>query len=96
MWKILVFLLGGMMIGAKGNLSEKIRNYNGKLQVVGVMILLFTMGATIGLNKSLLNNVKNIGLKAFVFALLTSMMSIVIVYVVSRWMIKDKENIKNI
>lgn len=94
MWKILIFLILGIAIGQKVNLSEKSKAYNGRIQYLGVMVLLFTMGATIGLNKFLLNNIKNIALKSFIFAMLTSMVTVVIVYLGSRLMIKDEEKHK--
>ena len=89
MWSILVVLGIGITIGVKANLSEKFKTCNAKLQQYGVILLLFIMGATMGLNKSLLSNIKNIGLKAFIFAILTSICSLIIVYTMSKSALKE-------
>jgi len=88
MWSILVVLLVGIAIGATANLSEKFKEMNSKLQHLGVIILLFAMGASLGLNKALLGNLQNIGLIAVVFAVLTSILSIAMVYGVSKFVMK--------
>ncbi|MBF8982560.1 LysO family transporter [Lutibacter sp. B2] len=89
MWSILVVLGIGITIGVKVKLSEKFKACNAKLQQYGVILLLFIMGATMGLNKSLLSNLKNIGLKAFIFAILTSLLSLIIVYSISKSAVKE-------
>lgn len=91
MWSIIVVLLVGITIGATINLSEKFKKLNGKLQHVGVVILLFAMGASLGLNKELLANIKDIGIIALVFAILTSAFSILIVYIVTSKYMKGRD-----
>lgn len=89
MWSIIVFLFLGVVIGVAVNIPEKVKEYTQKLQYIGVIILLFTMGVSLGLNKSLLNNLKNIGYKSLVFAFLTSLFSVVIVYLSTRLILKE-------
>jgi uncharacterized membrane protein YbjE (DUF340 family) len=91
MGNIIIFLITGIIVGSTFNLSEKLRRYNGKLQYIGVMILLFAMGASLGLNKSLLSNLKDIGLKSLLFAVLTSIFSIIMVYAVTKFKLKGEK-----
>lgn len=92
MWSIIIVLLIGMFIGGSGKLSEKFIKMNAKLQYIGVVILLFAMGASLGLNKSLLSNIKDIGAISLVFALLTSAFSIILVYFVTQHLTKGKKS----
>lgn len=92
MWSILVVLVAGIIIGASVKLSDKMKSYNSKFQFIGVVFLLFTMGVSLGLNKSMLNNLKNIGIKSLVFAALTSLFSIIMVYFATKFILKgDKK-----
>lgn len=91
MWSILIVLLIGMLIGAFANLSEKFIKINGKLQHIGVIILLFAMGASLGLNKELLSKISDIGLIALVFAVLTTLFSILLTFYVTKLYMKGKE-----
>lgn len=84
MWAILLFLILGMIIGYFKNFSEKEKKINGRLQQIGVIVLLFFMGASIGANKSVIKNIKNIGLVSIVFAIATTLFSIIILYIVSK------------
>jgi len=91
MWSIIVVLLIGMFVGIKIPSTEKIKKNISKFQFLGVMILLFAMGAGLGLNKDLLKNLKSMGVEALVFALLTSFLSIAFVYISSRMLLKEKK-----
>ncbi|MGO5059899.1 LysO family transporter [Clostridium sporogenes] len=60
MWAILLFLFLGMLIGYFKKFSKKGKKINGVLQQIGVFVLLFFMGASIGANKSVIKDIKNI------------------------------------
>ncbi|MEA1975667.1 MAG: hypothetical protein U9N10_09030 [Bacillota bacterium] len=91
MWSILLILIIGITIGSTINFSEKFIKLNGKLQYVGVIILLFTMGISLGLNKSLLTKLNSIGIIALTFAILTSFFSIILVYLVTKNTLKGEK-----
>ncbi|MCH4891002.1 DUF340 domain-containing protein [Acidaminobacter sp. JC074] len=80
MWSIIIVLIVGIGIGSVLKPTDKIKNIISKFQFVGVTLLLFAMGAGLGLNKDLLNNLKDIGWIGFVFAVLTTLFSIICVY----------------
>lgn len=92
MWTILVSLLVGALIGYFVNLSDNQKKYNGRLQQIGVVFLLFSMGASAGGNKSIVSNLKNIGEISIVFAVLTSLFSIVLVFFITSRFMKEREN----
>lgn len=91
MWSIIIVLVIGMIIGINIKASDQIKKIISKMQFVGVMILLFAMGAGLGLNKELLKNLKTMGYEAFIFAFLTSLLSILLVYISSRLLLKEKK-----
>jgi len=43
MWSIIVFLIVGIVLGNRLNLNEKGKHINGKIQQVGLLLLLFSM-----------------------------------------------------
>ena len=87
MWIILLSLaLGitiGLIINSKKLISKNSMKYNSKFQQIGIIILLFSMGASIGADRELLGNLKNMGVKALVFGVLTSFFAIFITYMVT-------------
>lgn len=89
MWSIIIFLIVGIVVGNRLNLSEKGKENNGKIQQIGLVLLLFSMGISIGANQEVVNNMNSIGLKAFLFAALTTLGSIVFVYAVSKLLIRE-------
>jgi len=91
---ILIALLLGAVVGYFLKLGEKGKSINGKLQQLGVIFLLFSMGTSIGANKDIIKNLPVIGLKAFLFAVSTIGFSIVLVYVLSeKFIMKDSDKI---
>ncbi len=80
--------MAGMLIGGFVKMSDRMKDVNGKLQHFGVLLLLFVMGASIGLDHNLLTQFKSLGLKAALFALLTTAFSILLVYVLSKLILK--------
>lgn len=92
MWKILIFLIAGMVIGSTMNMSERLKDLNGKFQHFGVLLLLFVMGAAIGLDHELLTKFQSLGFKAAVFALLTTAFSILAVYFLSTFLLKGERS----
>lgn len=88
MWTILVSLgIGitiGILINVKRFIPKNFMKYNSKFQQAGVMLLLFSMGASIGSDKELLRNIQTIGLKAATFAIFTTGFSVIVTYIVTK------------
>ncbi|MFR1708361.1 MAG: LysO family transporter [Clostridium sp.] len=92
---ILIALVLGAIVGYFLKLGEKGKNINGKLQQLGVIFLLFSMGASIGADKDIIKNLPTIGLKSFLFAVATIGVSIVIVYALSEKFMPKESKLHN-
>ncbi|MCS4523373.1 LysO family transporter [Clostridium botulinum] len=92
MWAILLFLFLGMLIGYFKEFSKRGKKINGILQQTGVFVLLFFMGASIGANKSVIKDIKNIGQVSIAFAITTTIFSIIILYIVSKRFLQKGRN----
>lgn len=92
MWLFFVFLGAGMIIGISGKIPEKYMKYNTRFQRVGIVLLLFSMGASIGSNRKMLGQIQFIGFKAFSFALLACLFSVIITYIVTKKYLGDKKS----
>jgi len=79
----LMFLVVGFILGAIRKWSEKTVKINEKLQTIGVIILLFLMGLSIGMNKNLIYKFSEMGLKAFIFAFLSVLFSVLLLILLS-------------
>jgi Kef-type K+ transport system membrane component KefB len=83
MASIIVVLIIGIIIGTQIKPTDKVKSTISRFQFIGVTLLLFSMGAGLGLNDELLKNLKDIGWTGLVFAVLTTVFSIAIVYLVT-------------
>ncbi len=89
---ILIALLLGMIVGYFIKLSDKGKNINGKLQQLGVVFLLFSMGTSIGADEKVIKELPIIGFKAFLFAVFTIGVSVILVYALTeKFMVKKNE-----
>ena len=84
MWDIFLAVGLGFLIGYKGFVKEKGIKLNSKLQTVWLMLLIFCMGVSIGRNGDIVKNLPVLGGKAVLFAVMTSLCSIIVVYIFSR------------
>lgn len=93
--EILIALILGAIVGYFLKLGEKGKIINGKLQQLGVIFLLFSMGASIGADKGIIKNLPTIGLKSFLFAVATIGVSIVLVYILSEKFMPKESQLPN-
>lgn len=89
MWIFFTCLIVGILLGFSGKLPEKFLKYNGILQRIGIILLLFSMGASIGSNRQMIHNIRYIGVKSLAFALIASLFSIICTYLLSKKLIQD-------
>lgn len=78
MWKIILFLCTGMAIGLFFNLGEKAKKLNSNLQLIGLVLLLGSMGISIGANPKIMSNLSAIGFQSFLYALTSVVFSTLI------------------
>ena len=93
MWDIFLVVGVGFFIGYRGLIHEKGIKLNSKLQTVWLMLLIFCMGVSIGRNGDIVKNLPILGGKAILFAVMTSLCSIIVVYILSNLFL-EKEGIK--
>lgn len=84
MWTIVLFMALGVLVGAVMPLKAHQVSLLGKLQSAGVILLLFVMGLSMGLDRKLLSQLSTLGYKALVYAGLTTAGSIACVYFFTR------------
>lgn len=95
MSQILIALVLGAIIGYFVKLSHRGTKINGRLQQIGVIFLLFSMGVSIGADSDIIKNLPSIGLKAFLFAVGTIGCSILAVYILSEKFLVNKSKGKS-
>ena len=78
MWKIILFLCAGIAIGLFFNLSDRAKKFNSNLQLLGLVLLLGSMGISIGANPQIMSNLSTIGFQSFLYALASVLFSTII------------------
>ena len=87
---ILIFLLIGIVIGWKW-FPEKWNKLNIKIQLAATLLLIFSMGVSLGSRPNFVHEIANMGFKSFVFAVLTIVGSILVVYpLTKKYLVKGK------
>lgn len=69
MWIIIFSLILGISIGYFDILPLRYMKYTKQLTLIGLFLLLFTMGVGIGTDSQVINNLDELGLKAIVLAI---------------------------
>lgn len=77
-WKIILFLCTGMAIGLFFNLNDSAKKFNSNLQLLGLVLLLGSMGISIGANPKIMSNLSTIGFQSFLYALTSVVFSTII------------------
>ena len=92
MTTIIIFIsLGvGIAIGALNLIPTKYLKYNDLFTFIGVLLLLFIMGISLGI-KIDIKDLKSLGYQSLVFTLLTVIFSILVVYVLTKIVLKEQD-----
>ena len=91
---ILVFLITGFIIGYFKPLPNIFYKYSGYITEIGLIILLASMGARIGVDKSIINKLGVIGLKSFVLALFSIIGSVLFLKLFSIFLKANYKEVK--
>ncbi len=84
MLSIIAALIIGILIGLLSKLKPESKKILSNLQLIGVLLLVFIMGASIGANKDVLNQIKEIGRLSLFFAISTTLFSIIVVFLLTK------------
>ncbi len=80
---ILIYLLIGMVIGWKW-FPEKWNKLNINIQLAATLVLIFSMGVSLGSRPGFIHEIANMGLRSLVFTVLAIIGSILMVYPLTR------------
>lgn len=90
----LAITLAGYFVGSKQRKTEKSYKWTGSVQLVAIVVLVFTMGSRIGADKSIIASLDSIGLTAFIMTILILAGSVGAVFFVRKLLGFNKEGIK--
>lgn len=80
----------GFLLGYMGLVKEKMLKVNQRLQTVWLVLLIFIMGMSIGMDSQILKSLPTLGGKALLFTLACSAGSVFVVFLISHFFF-DKE-----
>lgn len=83
---IIIFLLGGIMLGINLAADNLFVKFAAVITKVGLIILLLVMGAGLGSNKEIFAQLGTIGLQAFAFAAASIILSVLVVVIFAKKM----------
>lgn len=85
----LILLTIGGILSYKGLIHQNLIKIAGKMQLLFLYILIFIMGLRIGLDSDILKAIYSIGFKALIYAVVSIFFSGLLVYLVSKFIIKS-------
>lgn len=92
MWTIFIALILGGLLGWSNLLPKSVYQYTDKLTMVGLMILLFSMGISIGINEEILKHLDSLGIQALAIASFSIIGSVLALWFLQRKIFRGGEN----
>lgn len=80
----------GWFLSSKGFFNDKLINKISHIQTVILFGLIFVMGIRVGMDKQVVSSIGQIGVMAFIFAVITAGFSILFVHLARRKFFKDE------
>lgn len=87
---IFIIMGVGILIG-RFLMTGKLKKWNERLAMLCTLLLIFSMGVMLGQKENFLGELSSLGLKSLLFCLIPTLVSIVIVYVLTRRFMDKKE-----
>ena len=72
-------------------MAGKLKKWNERLAMLCTLLLIFSMGVMLGQKENFLSELSSLGLKSFLFFLLPTLASIIIVYILTKRFIDKKD-----
>lgn len=91
--EILPIMIVGVLIG-RFIFPENLKSLNEKLQIICTLVLIFAMGVMLGKRENFLAELSTLGVQSLVFCLIPVIFSIILVYVLTRRFLSDKNTSK--
>lgn len=77
-------ILGYVLLKIKEPLRLRIINYNNKIQLISVALIIFIMGVNLGSMENFAQKMVMMGGQSLIFAIIPTLFSIIIVYIFSK------------
>ncbi len=84
----ILLLAAGMILSRLKLFGDNLYHSIEKIQMLCLMVLLFAMGISLGMNDEILKSLATIGFRGILFGLSTIAMSILLVHLASRFLLK--------
>lgn len=88
--KIFIIMGIGILIG-RFLMIGKLKKWNERLAILCTLLLIFSMGVMLGQKENFISELSSLGLKSFLFFLIPTAASIIIVYILTRRFIDKKD-----
>lgn len=82
-------LAAGWFLSSKGVIHNKLMKKISIIQSIILFGLIYIMGIRIGMDQQILSSIRQIGIVAFVFAVVTASLSMLFVYILRKKFISD-------
>lgn len=79
----------GWILSNKGFIHDKLMGKISHIQTIILFALIFVMGVRVGMDEQVITSIGQIGIMAFVFAVVTALVSILFVYIVRKRLFTD-------
>jgi uncharacterized membrane protein YbjE (DUF340 family) len=89
---VLLLMLAGIFIGFLIHRNQEIIRVNEKLITWAIYLLLFLLGISVGLNKTIIENLNNIGLQAITITIGAIAGSVLMLWMIYRLFFHVKQN----
>lgn len=88
--KIFIVMGVGILLG-RFLMTGKLKKWNERLAMLCTLLLIFSMGVMLGQKDNFLNELSSLGLKSFLFFLIPTLASIIVVYILTKRFIDKKD-----
>lgn len=92
--KTLLIMCAGIAAGRFLSSSSKIKIINEKFALFCTLILIFSMGVMLGQRENFFADLASLGIASFMFFLIPTLLSILFVYLLTKYFMEKKEDSK--
>lgn len=86
----LAFLVLGIIVGIICRNLDKLKKIIIKIQGYSIIVLMLLIGVNMGVDKAIFSNIESIGFVSVVFAVVTSIFSVLAVYLLTITLVRKK------
>lgn len=90
---VLITMVAGIITGVFIHRKDQLIKINDRLITLAIYVLLFLLGISVGLNKTVVQNIGTLGLQALIITIGAVTGSVLISWVVYKVFFKEKQNL---